>query len=86
MDALWLICRAPGHQMLEDELSEKIGGGLTLHFGWLCRRVAEELGDPDPDAFALVDYKSDETGRRILSVKPSVLAAMPRRAREAGNE
>jgi hypothetical protein len=51
-------------------------GVLDLHFGWFCRRVAEELGVEEPDALALVDYWTDAEGRQMLTLKPSVVLAL----------
>jgi hypothetical protein len=57
-------------------LIEKQYGAFDLHFGWFCRRVAEELGANNPDVLALVDYTTDENGSQILKLKTSVAAAM----------
>jgi hypothetical protein len=74
-EALWKIFNAPNHSLPRREL-EKQFGALDLHFGWFCRRVAEELGANSPDAFALVDYDENEDDGRLLSLKPSVAAAI----------
>ncbi len=73
--ALWKVYNAPEHRIRRTDLAEQIGG-VDLHFGWFCRRVAEELGDAAPDALALVDYVMDDTGNQFLSVKPNVVAAL----------
>jgi hypothetical protein len=74
-DALRALYNAPGHTMIRSAI-EKEYGAFDLHFGWFCRRAAEELGDSDPDALALVDYATDEAGSQLLTLKPSVVAAM----------
>lgn len=51
-------------------------GAFDLHFGWLCRRVAELLGSNDPDALALVDYSKTDDGTQLLTLKPAVVAAL----------
>jgi hypothetical protein len=57
-------------------------GVLNLHFGWicqlcqLCQRVAEELGDQIPEALARVSYSENENGQQVLTLKPSVVAAL----------
>ena len=61
--------------MLRSEI-ERSFGAFDLHFGWFCRRVAEELGASDPDVLALVDYSTDAAGEQLLTLKPSVAAAM----------
>jgi hypothetical protein len=55
---------------------ERDYGAFDLHFGWFCRRVAEELGANEPDVLALVDYSVDPSGARVLTLKPGVVAAM----------
>jgi hypothetical protein len=42
MEALWRLFKAPNHSMPHDELVTEFGTP-NLHFGWLCRRVAERL-------------------------------------------
>jgi hypothetical protein len=74
-DALWALYKAPAHKMLRSVIEKKYGA-FDLHFGWFCRRVAEELGAIDPDVLALVDYSGDSDGARILTLKSSVVAAM----------
>jgi hypothetical protein len=73
-EALWRIFKAPGHTLARSEL-EKEFGALDLHFGWFCRRVAEELGVDDPDTFALCDSSKDEDGDQLLTLKHSVVVA-----------
>lgn len=73
--ALWKIFNAQKHTIGRIELENHFGA-LDLHFGWFCRRVAEELGANDPDVFALVDYSTDEGGSQLLTLKPAVAAAM----------
>ena len=75
IDALWAIYKAPGHAMTRASI-EKEFGAFDLHFGWFCRRVAEELGASNPDVLALVDHTTDESGSQVLKLKPSVVAAM----------
>ncbi len=48
IEALWALYRAPGHT-LPRQMIEKEFGAFDLHFGWFCRRVAEELGAENPD-------------------------------------
>lgn len=74
-DALWALFKAPDYLLPRLQL-EKQFGALDLHFGWFCRRVAERLGVNAPDALALVDYSVDADGRQMLTLKPSVVAAM----------
>ena len=74
LKTLWRLYGAPGHAMLRSDLDDR--QALDLHFGWFCRRVAEQLGMSDPDALALVDYTDDGEGRQILTLKPSVAAAL----------
>ena len=73
--ALWDIYNAPDHAMTRSAIETKYGA-FDLHFGWFCRRVAEELGANNPDVLALVDYTADESGSQLLKLKPSVVAAM----------
>jgi hypothetical protein len=73
-EALWTLYKAPSHSMLRSQMDEKFGA-LDLHFGWFCRRVAEELGANDPDTLALVD-SSDSGAKQVLTLKASVAAAM----------
>jgi hypothetical protein len=73
-DALWRLLKAPEHALSRSDL-EKEFGALDLHFGWFCRRVAEELGVSNPDTFALVDSSKSADGDQILTLKPSVVAA-----------
>jgi hypothetical protein len=74
INALWTIHKAG--QIRRKDL-EKQYGAFDLHFGWFCRRVAEELGANDPDALALVDYSTDDEGYQVLSLKASIAAALP---------
>jgi len=75
-EALWALYKAPNHSLSRIDLDEKFGA-LDLHFGWFCRRVAEELGANEPNSFALVDCSENN---QILTLKPSVVAAMQTRA------
>ena len=68
--ALVRIYQSPGHSIARQAL-EKEFGALDLHFGWLCRRVAELLGDDEPEAFALTDIN-----KGMITLKPSVVAAL----------
>jgi hypothetical protein len=72
--ALWKLYKAPSHTLKRKELEE--GLELDLHFGWFCRRVAEELGANNPDSLALVDYSTDGDGAQVLTLKPAVVEAM----------
>lgn len=74
-DPLWALYKAPEHTLRRVELEAKFGA-FDLHFGWFCRRVAEELGANKPDVLALVDYAVDEHGKQILTLKPAVVAGM----------
>ncbi|MDF2117754.1 hypothetical protein PY365_19425 [Roseiarcaceae bacterium H3SJ34-1] len=78
IDALWALYNAPGHSMKRSEIDDKYGA-FDLHFGWFCRRVAEELGANNPDVLALVDYSDDNVGTQILTLKPSVVAALSKK-------
>lgn len=75
INALWKIFKAPEHSLLRAELDEQFGG-FDLHFGWFCKRVAEQLGADEPDVLALVDYSTDASGQQVLTLKPGVVAAM----------
>jgi hypothetical protein len=75
IDALWALYRSPDHTKTRASI-EKEFGAFDLHFGWFCRRVAEELGANNPDALALVDYATDQAGSQVLKLKASVVAAM----------
>jgi hypothetical protein len=75
IEALWAIFKAPNHTMLRSDLESQFGA-FDLHFGWFCRRVAEELGAKDPDVLALVDSSTAVDGRQVLTLKPAVVAAM----------
>ena len=75
IDALWALYEAPDHTMTRSSI-EKEYGAFDLHFGWFCRRVAEELGANNPDVLALVDYAADEAGSQVLKLKASVVAAL----------
>lgn len=81
IDALWTLYRAPNHTMLRSEIETRYGA-LDLHFGWFCRRVAEELGANNPDVLALVDYSTDDAGQQLLTLKPAVAAALTPAARQ----
>ena len=78
LDVLWRLYKAPDHSLLRSAIDTR-DGVLNLHFGWFCKRVAEELGDKNPDALALVDYSDDANGRQVLTLKPSVVAALSAR-------
>jgi hypothetical protein len=67
IDALWDIYNAPHHTMTRASIEKKYGA-FDLHFGWFCRRVAEELGANNPDVLALVDYTTDESGLQVLKL------------------
>jgi hypothetical protein len=74
IEALWRVFRAPHYSMPYEQLVAQFGAP-NLHFGWFCRRVAEELGVNDPGEFALMD-RSSEDGQLVLTLKPSVVAAL----------
>jgi hypothetical protein len=74
-DALWKLYQAPNHTLARADL-EKEFGALDLHFGWFCRRVAEELGANNPDALTLVNSSQDENGSQSFTLKSSVVAAI----------
>lgn len=74
-EALWSIHDAPDHSVLRSAMVAKYGA-FDLHFGWFCRRVAEELGAANPDALALVDHSVDAKGNTWLTLKPSVVLAL----------
>ena len=74
VEALWALYSAPGHALPRRVLAERFE--VNLHFGWFCRRVAELLGANDPDALALVDYSESDNGDQVLTLKPSVVAAL----------
>ena len=74
IDALWALYNAPDHAMTRSSIEQEFGA-FDLHFGWFCRRVAEELGADNPDVLALVDYVG-EGGLQVLKLKASVVAAL----------
>src|ERR1700674_3315515 len=74
-DALWKLYQAPNHTLTRADL-EKEFGALDLHFGWFCRRVAEELGVNNPDALTLVNSSQDENGSQSFTLKSSIVAAI----------
>lgn len=78
-DALWALYGAPDHTLTRHQLEQKFGA-LDLHFGWFCRRVAEELGAEQPDAFALVNQRGAGADQS-LTLKRAVVAAMEARKR-----
>jgi hypothetical protein len=68
------LVKAPGNQMSRQALWTQFGAGaLSLQFGRLCRRVALEVGDPDPPPYALTDTISLGDGTKALRLKPSVV-------------
>jgi len=73
--ALWRIFKAPGHSLSLAELEPEFKA-LALHFGWFCRRVAEELGEENPREFSLTNKSRDHNGILVLTLKPSVVIAM----------
>jgi hypothetical protein len=75
LNAMWKLYYAPNHTLMRAELEIEFGV-LENHFGLYCRRVAEELGANDPDAFALVNSSRDEDGFEVLTLKPSVVMAI----------
>lgn len=77
IEALWTLFNGPNHTMLRSEMNAKYGA-FDLHFGWFCRRVAEELGETSPDVLALVNYSVDANGAQLLTLKASVVAALSR--------
>jgi hypothetical protein len=74
--ALSALFNAPNRTLSHDDLLTIAGGGLTWHFGWLCKRVAEKLGDSDPPPYALADRSQDKDGKQLLTLKACVVAAM----------
>jgi hypothetical protein len=75
MDVLWKLYYAANHTLTCAELEREFGL-LEDHFGLFCRRVAEELGANGPDAFALVNSSEDDAGFQVVTLKPSVVAAI----------
>jgi hypothetical protein len=74
MEVLWRLFEAPDHALPRTELSKQFQ--VDLHFGWLCRRIAELLGDPSPGKLALVDISTGRDGTDVLTLKPPVVAAL----------
>ncbi len=72
---MWAIFKAADYTLSRSQLEAKFGA-LDLHFGWFCRRVAEELGDVETDSFALCNSAKDAAGEQILTLKRSVVAAL----------
>ncbi|HJU18490.1 MAG TPA: hypothetical protein VJ770_18725 [Stellaceae bacterium] len=77
LEALWLLFKAPKHTLSHQELADRFKAP-GWHFGWFCRRIAEELGDENPSEYALTDRWTAEDGTLMLTLKPSVVAAMSR--------
>jgi hypothetical protein len=75
IEALWKVFHAPHSSMPYDELVAQFGAP-NLHFGWFCRRVAEELSVNDPAEYALMDRSTSADGKLLLTLKPSVVAAL----------
>jgi hypothetical protein len=73
-EVLWALFNAPEHSLPRAALAEK--HQVDLHFGWFCKRVAEELGAGSPDTLALVDVSTGPDGAQTLTLKPAVAAAM----------
>jgi hypothetical protein len=78
---LWDLFDAPNHTLTRTDIEAKHGDVLDLHFGWFCQRVAGELGDANPPAFALTNHLIDGEKPQVFTLKPSVVAAMPKRAK-----
>jgi hypothetical protein len=75
IDVLWKLYYATNHTLSRVELEQEFGV-LDNRFGLFCRHVALELGAVDPDPLALVDAAPAEDGRQLLTLKPSVVAAI----------
>jgi hypothetical protein len=75
IEALWRVFHAPHRSLPYEQLVAQFGAP-NLHFGWFCRRVAEELGISNPGEYALMDRSTSEDGRLLLTLKPSVVAAL----------
>jgi hypothetical protein len=73
--ALWKLFNSSSHSALRTEMDSN-QGRLNLHFGWFCRRVAEELDEVEPSALALVNFSTDDKGQQTLTLKPAVVAAL----------
>lgn len=73
--ALWALFRAPDRTLPHDQLVTEFKAP-EWHFGWFCKRVAEDLGDNDPTEYALTDRWTAPDGRWMLRLKPSVVKAM----------
>jgi hypothetical protein len=74
-EAKWDLYDAPDRTLPRNELKAKYRA-LNAHFGMFCRRVVEELGDLQPRPFALADSSTDDAGRALLTLKPTVVAAI----------
>src|ERR1700730_9792615 len=74
-NALWKLYQAPNHTLARADLEREFGA-LDLHFGWFCRRVAEELGANNPDALTLVNCSQEENGSQSFTLKSSVVTAI----------
>jgi hypothetical protein len=75
LTVLWKLYYAPDHTMTRAELEVEFGV-LADQFGLYCWRVAEELRTSDPDPLALVNHSLDDQGFEIITLKPSVVAAI----------
>ena len=75
LTVLWKLYFAPDHTMTRAELEVEFGV-LADHFGLYCRRVAEELGIIEPKALPLVTCSREGQGFEIITLKPSVVAAI----------
>ena len=75
MDVLWKLYYVANHTLTCAELEREFGL-LEDHFGLYCRRVAEELGATGVDALPLVTCSREGQGFEIITLKPSVVAAI----------
>jgi tellurite resistance protein TerB len=75
LDVLWKLYYASLHTLTRPELEREFGV-LADHFGLYCRRVAEELGATGVDALPLVTCSREGQGFEIITLKPSVVAAI----------
>jgi hypothetical protein len=75
LGALWGLYYAPQNSLARTEF-EKEFGLFEDHFGLYSQRVAEELGDDNPHALALVDSSQSDDGYEIITLKPSVVTAI----------
>jgi hypothetical protein len=68
---------APNNEIPRSDLWAEFGAGpLSLHFGTFCKNVACQLGDTNPDPYALAETAISVEGVEVLRLKVSVVTAI----------